>query len=64
MTGNVKRYKFQALVTLRRDGDGDPPARLGTAPRRVVMHGRNEESGRSQIFSTLVSLLGPPSSGD
>jgi hypothetical protein len=38
---------------------------LGIAPRRMVLRGRNyEESGRSQIFSTLVSLLGPPSSGD
>lgn len=56
MTGNVKRYKFQALVTLRREGDGaPPPARLGAAPRRMVLRGRNEESGRSQMFSTLVS---------
>ena len=55
MTGNVKRYKFQALVTLRREGDGDPPARLGAAPRRMILRGRNEQSGRRQMFSTLVS---------
>jgi len=51
----VKRYKFQALVTLRGDGDGDPRARLGVEPRRMVLRGRNEEAGHSQLFSTLVS---------
>ena len=55
VTDDVKRYKFQALVTVRGEGDGDPGARLGIEPRRMVLRGRNEESGHSQLFSTLVS---------
>jgi hypothetical protein len=55
VTGDVKRYKFQALVTLRREGDGDLPVTLGAAPHRMVLLGRNEESGHSQMFNTLVS---------
>jgi hypothetical protein len=49
----MKGYKFQALVTL--DGGDSPCAQLGSAPRRMVVRGRNEESGRSQIFTALVS---------
>ena len=49
----MKQYKFQALVML--DGDGDPCAQLGSAPRRMVVRGQNEESGRSQMFTALVS---------
>ena len=52
---SVKRYKFQALVTLYAGSDGDPYAKLGSAPRRMVLRGRNEESGRSQVFTALVS---------
>jgi len=51
---DMKRYTFQALVTLH-GGDGDPAATLCSAPRRMVLRGRNEESGRSQIFTALVS---------
>ena len=51
----MKRYKFQALVTVRGEGDGSPCIRLGSAPRRMVLRGRNEESGRSQMFTSLVS---------
>ena len=32
----MKRYTFQALVTLHDGGDGDPGATLGSAPRRMV----------------------------
>ena len=52
---DIKRYTFQALVTLHDGGDGDPGATLGSAPRRMVLRGRNEESGRCQIFTALVS---------
>ncbi len=52
---SVKRYKFQALVTLYASGDGDRHAKLGSAPRRMVLRGRNEGSGRSQVFTALVS---------
>jgi hypothetical protein len=51
----VKRYKFQALVTMVEDGDGGPRVMLGSAPRRMVLRGRNDETGHSQIFSALVS---------
>jgi hypothetical protein len=51
----VKRYKFQALVTMSGDGDGGPGVRLGSAPRRLVLRGRNDETGRRQLFSALVS---------
>ena len=52
---SVKRYKFQALVTLYAGGNGDPYAKLGSAPRRMVLRGRSEGSGRSQVFTALVS---------
>lgn len=51
----MKQYKFQALVTLYEGGDGNPGTTLGSAPRRMVLRGRNEESGRSQIFTALVN---------
>ena len=53
----MKQYKFQALVRLYTDGDGKPLTALGTAPRRVVLRGRNEEDGRSQVYNALVSAL-------
>jgi hypothetical protein len=51
----VKRYKFQALVIMGGDGDGGPRVTLGPAPRRMVLRGRNDETGHSQVFSALVS---------
>lgn len=51
----MKQYKFQALVTLYDGSDGDPGAVLDSAPHRMVLRGRNEESGRSQIYTALVS---------
>ena len=51
----MKQYKFQALVTLYDGSDGDPGATLSSAPRRMVLRGRDEESGRSQIYTALVS---------
>ena len=51
----MKQYKFQALVTLYDRSDDDPGATLGPAPRRMVLRGRDEESGRSQIYTALVS---------
>ncbi len=55
MRSGVKQYKFQALVRIYTDGDGRPLAALGAAPRRVVLRGRNEDSGRSQVYNALVS---------
>lgn len=51
----MKRYKFQALVTMGEDGDGGPHVALGSAPHRIVLRGRNDETGHSQIFGALVS---------
>lgn len=51
----VKLYKFQALVTLHAAGDGSPCPELGAAPRRMVLLGQSDESGRNQFFSALVS---------
>lgn len=50
----MKQYKFQALVILYEGSDGAPRP-LSSAPRRMVLQGRNDESGRSQVFTALVS---------
>lgn len=50
----MKQYKFQALVTLYTDGV-PPCPELDAVPRRMVLRGRSDESGRSQLFSVLVS---------
>lgn len=55
MVGGVKRYKFQALVTLYEGSERGADAKLGIAPRRMVLRGRNEETRRSQFFTALVS---------
>ena len=51
----MKRYKFQALVTLYAGKGGEPGARLDPAPRRMVLRGRNDQTRRSQFFTALVS---------
>lgn len=51
----MKRYKFQALVTIDRRGDGGQDVLLSSSPRRMVLQGRDEETGHSQMFSALVS---------
>ena len=51
----VKRYKFQALVTLHAAGDGQPCPELGPAPRRMVLLGWSGETGHSQLFTVLIS---------
>ena len=55
VVAGVKRYKFQALVTLYAGKGREPDAKLGPAPRRMVLRGRNGETGRSQFFAALVS---------
>lgn len=54
----MKHYKFQALVTLYTTSGGPPCPTLDTAPRRMVLRGRSDESGRCQFFSVLVSRDG------
>ena len=51
----MKRYKFQALVTLYAGSDGNPYPKLGSAPRRMVLRGRSDKTRRSQFFTALVS---------
>jgi hypothetical protein len=55
MATHVKRYKFQALVTLYPPQDGEPGVKLGPAPCRMVLHAQNGETRRNQVFSALVA---------
>ena len=55
----MKRYKFQALVTL------DPPAGRAAVPpgqtRRMVVRGQRHHTHDSQLFSALVTTAGDDS---
>lgn len=51
----VKRFKYQGLVTLHGADEGQPCPEVGRAPRRMVMRCWDDETGRSQLFTTLVS---------
>jgi len=42
-------------VTLNGPDDGSPGVTLDSAPRRMVLRSHDDETGHSQIFSTLVS---------
>jgi hypothetical protein len=50
----MKRYKYQALVTMYPDS-GASGKNLGPSPRRMVLRCRNTDSGDSQMFTTLIS---------
>src|SRR6516162_9324904 len=49
---DMKRYKFQALVTPIPDGDG--ASALSSGSHRMVLRAENAETHRSQVFSALV----------
>jgi hypothetical protein len=51
----VTRYKYQALVTIFDSGKDGAAGRLGPAPRRMVVRGRNHDSGDNKVFAALVS---------
>jgi hypothetical protein len=51
----VKNYKYQALLTLYPGSDAVLHGKLDSAPHRMVLRGRNADSGRSQVFTALVS---------
>lgn len=51
----VKRYKFQALLTLRPEAAGRARVELGRYPSRVVVRAPIAESGRCRMFSALIS---------
>jgi hypothetical protein len=58
----VKRYRFQALVTLGDSPEGSPAAMPGGQTRRVVLHGHNHKTGQGQFFSAMATRNGeiPP----
>ncbi|MGH3188825.1 MAG: hypothetical protein ACRDPY_19560 [Streptosporangiaceae bacterium] len=51
----MKRYKFQALVTLYQPPDGGSGVQFGPSPCRMVLRAQNDETHRNQVFSALVS---------
>lgn len=57
----MKRFKYQALVTLvPPQGSGGEAALPGPA-RRMVVRARDRDTGRSRLFAALVSSdQGPP----
>jgi hypothetical protein len=58
----VKRYRFQALVTLGDSPEGSPAGESGGQPWRVVLHGHSHETGQGRFFSALAARSGdvPP----
>lgn len=51
----MKRYKYQALITLYDSGQDGPAAGLGASPHRMVVRSRNHDSGASRVFAALVT---------
>ena len=54
----MKRYKFQALVTLGPAQDSALGTLGGGQARRVVVRGRRHETGTSRFFTALVTKNG------
>jgi hypothetical protein len=48
----MKRYKFQALVTLYPDQDARE--KLSSGSHRMVLRAQSSETHRSRVFSALV----------
>jgi hypothetical protein len=51
----MKRYKYQALVTLDRSQDSSTAAALSGSACRMVVRAEHPETHRHKIFSALVS---------
>ncbi len=51
---DMKRYRFQALVTPSPAQGDDPAIRPDSAAHRMVLRARHCETQRSQVFSVLV----------
>jgi len=51
---DMKRYKYQALVTLLPDDGGAPPALPATT--RMVIKAEHRETHASKMFSSLVTI--------
>jgi len=54
----MKRYKFQALVTLGPPPDRGQGAMLADTMRRMVVRGQHHVTGGSRFFSALVKKSG------
>lgn len=54
----MKRYKFQALVTLALPEDGAPTMMPAGQARRMVVQGQRHDTGGSRFFSALVTKNG------
>ncbi len=55
MGADMKRYRFQALVTPSPAQDGGPPAPIDSATHRMVLRCQHAETRRRQVFSALVA---------
>jgi hypothetical protein len=51
----MRRYKYQALVTLLPQADGGPSATLPGPACRMVVRARHHETHVSKLFSALVA---------
>jgi hypothetical protein len=54
----MKRYKFQALVTLGTHGETSPAAMRSGLTQRLVVRGQRHETGTSKFFSALATRNG------
>ena len=54
----MKRYRFQALVTLGGSPEGSPAGEPGGQLHRVVLHGHSHKTGQGQFFSALAARSG------
>jgi hypothetical protein len=53
----MKRYKYQALVTLFPQRDGGPQSPLPGPACRMVVRARHHETHHGKIFSALVTTI-------
>jgi hypothetical protein len=60
---SVKRYKYQALVAMLPGRNGEPGPELPSPVCRLVVRARHPATGRSRIFSSLVSIDEQPRAG-
>jgi hypothetical protein len=54
----MKRYKFQALVTLGSPRDGHPAAMRDGLPQRLVLRGQRHETGTRKVLRAGTSAAG------
>jgi hypothetical protein len=59
----MKRYKYQALIKMLPGRDGEPGPELPGPVSRLVVRARHQATGRSKIFSSLVSIDERPRAG-